>query len=210
MKDNDWNIETNRLHTYKKSKWSIESFVDTPDQKFGVFIYNIEEWRMGTYAGQLAIYLDKKSDVPIIAPERIEVWYTEKGFFDYAPLSACLIFKMLAFRESENTRELPLLLIKPIEGVFAFIDWGASSIQCHVVEEEKNVVVVKKSSGKFRIKESAKFRPNEKINLEDLQWTDLSRIEDAYNLYHGIKQNSQRSVRTGGILFRWWRWIVGG
>jgi len=189
----DWNIEPPLLESYKKSGWTDDAFFKTLDGKYGVYIYNIDEWRMMSYAGLVAIFNDKTNARPILNSAATWIWFDNDNTFDYAPLSDCFIFRKPAFLEQVNIGNFPFILIKPTEKVFSFIEWDYSSIYYGFSEITENTIKVREVHSIDLENLNRPKRTDELFNLTKLDWYELQRFDTALEFY---RRQERRSVHN--------------
>ena len=180
----DWKIDTYDLAAYKKSSWTEDYFSETADKQYGVYIYNIDEWRMMSYAGLVAIFADKDMSTPVINSPETWLWFDNEKTFDYAPLSDCLIFRKPAYKENARRPDFPFILIKPEAKLFAFIEWDATSIYYGFNEMEKNKLIVKEVHPKDLDNLNIPKRTNEVVDLNSIAWFDIKNFDKALDIYH--------------------------
>ncbi|MBK9256643.1 MAG: hypothetical protein IPM42_14240 [Saprospiraceae bacterium] len=180
----DWKIDTSFLADHKKSRWTDDYFSETVDKKYGVYIYNIDEWRMMSYAGLIAIYSDKENSKPIINSSDTWIWFNNEKTFDYAPLTDCFIFRKPAYKENSNRPNFPFILIKPKEKIFGFIEWDATSIYYGFNEIEKDKLTIKEVHSKDLEYRNRSKRTNEIIDLKTIVWFDIKYFDKAFKFYH--------------------------
>ncbi len=180
----DWKIDTSFLADHKKNGWIDDYFSETVDKKYGVYIYNIDEWRMMSYAGLIAIYCDKEDSRPIINSSDTWIWFNNEKTFDYAPLTDCFIFRKPEYKENSKRPNFPFLLIKPTENIFGFIEWDATSIYYGFNEIEKDKLTIKEVHPKDLENLNRPKRTNEIIDLKSIVWFDIKYFDKAFKFYH--------------------------
>jgi hypothetical protein len=197
----DWKIDTSILNPYQQSSWANDYFSETIGEKYGVYIYNIDEWRMMSYAGLIAIYTSKACSELLINSGVIWVWYDSEKTFDYAPLSDCLIFRMPAFKDGSKRADFPFLLIKPREKIFAFIEWDSTSIYYGFDEIQKEKLIVKEVHPEDLFNANIIKRTGEMIDITNLVWFDIKNFDGALGIYHGEAEKLRGEI----ILSKnWW------
>ncbi|MBK0379068.1 hypothetical protein [Mucilaginibacter segetis] len=182
---NKWEIDISTLKCYKKPSWTKDYFSETIDERYGVYIYNINEWRMMCYAGLIAIYAEKDNPKPLANSAVTWVWYDTEKTYDYAPLSGCLIFRKPAYKENSSKPDFPFILFKPTEQLFGFLEWNFTSIYYGFREIEKGKLVVKEIHPKDLDNLSGPKRTNEIIDINAIAWFDIKDIDNALAIYHG-------------------------
>ena len=205
----NWKIDTSLLTAYKKSGWTDDSFSETGDGKYGVYIYNIDEWRMMSYAGLIAIYADKNNTKPLVNSADTWIWYDNEKTFDYAHLSDCFIFRKPAYNENSTRPDFPFILIKPTEKVFGFIEWDATSIYYGFTELQNGKLTVKEVHPKDLENLNRPKRTNEIIDLNDIEWYHIKDFDKALEIYHRktIKPVHNSTLPKAGRT--WWQKLFG-
>jgi hypothetical protein len=102
-----WRIRTDLLKDYKPPKWAEDYFKDTFDGKYGVYIYNIDEWRMLSYAGLIAVFSTKLESKLLLNSSKTWIWFDDDNTFDYLPMSDCLVFRKPAYKEHSSKPGFP-------------------------------------------------------------------------------------------------------
>jgi len=167
----DWNIDKSKLLDYENSEWNFDKFYETTDKKYGIFFYNIEEFRMLAYGSKFAIFNNSKSNVPLLNLKKLWIWFDEQKPFFYAEKSNCIIF-----RKPKSNTSYPFLLIKPELQIFASIEWDYTSIYYGLEEiDENNLILTEVYPEVLKI---SKSKPKNKFfNLDSLKWKNLNSIE---------------------------------
>lgn len=184
-------IATETLKGYKEPQWYAKDyFIETPDKKYALYFYNIEEVSMMLYFSSLAIFAGNKLDNPLLGSGKVRVWYSKEKMVTYAQKSGCLIFRMPMMNIKLNPLkpEFPYLLIKPETGQYSFIDWDVTSIYYSLQEVSENIVGVKEASPKELDQRNLKQpdfvrRTGEIVNLNELSWYDFAKFDDAWEIY---------------------------
>lgn len=205
----DWKIDISFLPAYKKSGWTDDYFSETLDGKYGIYIYNIDEWRMMSYAGLIAVFADKDISKPLISSADTWVWYDNEKTFDYAPLSNCLIFRKPAYKENSNRPDFPFILIKPTEKIFGFIDWDATSIYYGFNEVEKDKLTVKEVHPRDLENLNRPKRTNEMIDLNTIAWFDIKNFDKALDIYHVEAKKPLHNSTLPKAGRTWWQKLFG-
>ena len=205
----DWKIDTSVLTAYKKSGWTDDYFSETFDGKYGIYIYNIDEWRMGSYAGLIAIYADKKNSKPLINSSVTWVWYDNEKTFDYAPLSDCFIFRKPAYKENSNRPDFPFILIKVSEKTFGFIEWDTTSIYYGFNETDKYKLTIKEVHSKELENLNRPKRTNEIIELKTIDWFEIKYFNKALDIYHRETKKPMHNSTLPKAGRSWWQKLFG-
>ncbi|RKR84764.1 hypothetical protein BDD43_5016 [Mucilaginibacter gracilis] len=180
-----WNISTNAIQNYTKGDWDDDCFFETIDAKYGIYIYAISEWRMGAYAAQIAIYSNKVNVIPAVNSSTVWVYFSMATTFSYLPLSDCLIFKMLAFKDNPTQKTIPYLLIKPLENSFAFIPYDFNSIYHGFNEVKKDTISLNKSNTS-QSDGIPNLHVNEVFDIAGIEWFNLENFDNALSIYHRL------------------------
>jgi hypothetical protein len=183
---NIWNIDTSLLIDYKNNGWVDDYFIETKDGKYGIHIYNIEEWRMSSYAGIFALFKDRQDSKPLLNSPNNWVWFNNDKTIIYAPLSDCLIFRMPAYQKKSKRPDFPFIIIKPKEQKFGFIEWDATSIYYTFKEQEKNILIIQELYP-AELKLLKKSKPDKDFfDLKDINWFDIKLLKNAIGIYHSM------------------------
>jgi hypothetical protein len=177
-------IATEILKGYKKPPYDDDYFIETPDKKYAVYFYNVEEPKMMQTFAKVAIFAGGKFDSPVANSDKIWIWYSTK--FSYAQKSACLIFIAPEMKKTVSQFRFhpPYLLIKPGTRQFSFIEWDFTSIYYSLDEVSENVLVVKEEKPKdFFDRYNYAIRTGEMIDLNALTWYDFTQLDDAQEIY---------------------------
>ena len=178
-------IATEILKGYKKPPYDDDYFIETPDKKYALYFYNVEEVTMMNYFANLAIFAENKFDSPLLSSGKVRFGYSRDRTFTYAQKSGCLIFRAPVMNKKFNPvkPEYPYLLIKPETSQFSFIDWDVTSIYYSLEEVSENVVIVKEKSPQQLDRLNYVRRTAEMIDLIALSWYDLTQFDDAVEIY---------------------------
>ncbi|WP_199119871.1 hypothetical protein [Pedobacter sp. ASV28] len=205
----DWEIDTSFLADHKKSGWTDDYFSETADGKYGVYIHSIDEWRMMSYAGLIAIYSDKENSKPLINSSDTWVWFDNEKTFDYAPLTDCFIFRKPAYNKNSNRPDFPFILIKPTEKTFGFIEWDATSIYYGFNEVDKDKLIIKEVHPKDLENLKRTKRTNEIIDLATIDWFSIKHFDKALNIYHREMKNPVHNSTLQKAGRTWWKKLFG-
>ena len=183
MNNKGWNIDTSVIENYVESWYNMDIVFETADKLFALFFYDVKEVKMGSYMASVAIYNNHKSSTPIFSSGKSGIWYEGITTFSYLPQSKCFIFKKPAYIQDSKKGEMPFLLVKPINGQFAFIEWDYTSAYFGFIESSFDVVEVIETHPN-EIRTMNIIRPMNKIfQLEDLTWHDISKINCCLDIY---------------------------
>jgi len=204
----DWKIDTSILNAYQQSSWTNDYFSETTEGRYGVYMYNIDEWRMMSYAGLIAVYTNKDHSESLVNSGITRIWFDSGKTFDYAPLSDCLIFRMPAYKDGSTKPDFPFLLIKPREKVFAFIEWDSASIYYGLNEIQTEKLIVKEVHPKDLSSVGIIKRTGEIIDITNLVWFDIKNFDQALNIYHGEIDKSPNEILLKKIKRNWWQRLL--
>ncbi len=181
----EWNIDPSKLTDYKKEGWTEDYFISTPNNDFGILVYNIDEWRMLSYAGLLGIYSNPTNPKLELNSGKTWIWFDNDKTFSFLDTSNCIACRKPAYNQNSKKDDFPFILINLLDKKFGFIEFNATSIYYGLKEIEK---------GKIKIieihpKDLERFKPTEKrtdeiIDLATIQWFDLNDFDRALEKYH--------------------------
>ncbi len=185
-----WNIDTNKLTDYKKGGWTEDYFVTTAKKDLGILVYNIDEWRMLSYAGLLGVFSNSENPKLELNSGKTWVWFDNEKTFSFLENSNCIACRKPAYNPNSNKGDFPFLLINLKEKKFGFIEFDATSIYYGLEEialgEVKIIEVHPKDLENIN---SVNKRTNETINLSTVQWFDLSEFDMALEKYNSLPDN---------------------
>lgn len=184
-KSSEWKIDPSELTDYKKEGWTEDYFISTPNNDFGILVYNIDEWRMLSYAGLLGIYSSPKNPKLELNSGKTWIWFDNDRTFSFLETSNCIACRKPAYNQNSKKDDFPFILINLRDKKFGFIEFNATSIYYGLEEIEQ---------GKIKIievhpKDLERFKPTEKrtdeiIDLKTIQWFDLNDFDRALDKYH--------------------------
>jgi hypothetical protein len=172
----NWKITTDLLPEYSKNSWNEDVFFEVSNERYGVYLYNIDEYRMMSYSCILSIFGNKKNILPILNSAKTEIWFSGINTFYFAELSKCLIFRKMELDINMQSK-FPFLVIKLEERLYALIDWDFTSIYFGTKEITVDIIQyygINKNEIKRLKLES---RENEIFNLKSLNWFDLDELD---------------------------------
>ncbi len=179
----NWKIDIGKLENYQKNGWNDDKFFETENQKYAIYIYNINEWKMCSYNAEFAIYSDRNNNEPLINFKYNTIDFNFKTCFEYAELSDCIILKKQFYQKEINKLSYPFLLIKPSEKKFAFIEWDFTSVYFKLVEVEKNILQLKFEFQNEVERLKLENRENEIFEIENLEWFEIDNLLNSSELY---------------------------
>ena len=182
-----WNIDTKKLTAYKKEGWTEDYFVTTTKKDFGILVYNIDEWRMLSYAGLLGVFSNAENPKLELNSGKTWVWFDNEKTFSFLDNSNCIACRKPAYNPNSNKGDFPFLLINLKDKKFGFIEFDGTSIYYGLEEIEQGKVKIIEVHPKDLegIKTSNK-RTNEIINLSTVQWFDLNEYDKALEKYNSL------------------------
>lgn len=178
-----WKIHKHLLKDYQKPDYSKDYFVSTPDNKYGILVYNIDEWRMLSYAGFVAIYSTPESPILQLNSKESWIWFDNENTFYYFQQSNCFAFRKPAYKPKHPKSGDPFLIINFEKRAFGFIRFDATSIYYGLEEIEASKVKLFVAHPKELASLKGKKRTNEVINLDHLEWFDLKYFDHALEAY---------------------------
>lgn len=178
-------------HIYTASGYFISSLpspIDlsvTPDGKYVVIIFDIDEVTMMAYYGSIAIYRNDKEPQLIVKDQRAAsaYFFLDDKTYDYMPKSDCLIFKRSEYRANAVELSCPFFLIKPAENKFSWLEWGGHSIYYGFDEIEKDKIKLKDVSIRELERLNILGKRDDTFDLNKLKWLDLNQIENFHEIY---------------------------
>jgi hypothetical protein len=175
-------IEIEKLNGYKKtSPYSDDYMVKTPDDKYELCFYNVEEHSMGSYYGHFAIFFN---EVPVVNSGNVWICYLYDNTFMYTPKSDCLIFRMSAYQEDgQISPAFPYLLIKPQNKIFAFLEWNFTSFYYSFDEVDGDLIKIKEIYPEELDRIHHPRKTGEIIDLNTLTWNSLTNFDKALVIY---------------------------
>lgn len=109
MNESIWNIDTSKLANYKKEGWREDYFASTPKNDFGILVYNIDEWRILSYAELLGIYSTPENPKLELNSGKICIWYDNEKTFSFLEKSNCIaVENLLTTRIGIKGKRTPL------------------------------------------------------------------------------------------------------
>ncbi|RKS42482.1 hypothetical protein BC962_3296 [Gillisia mitskevichiae] len=175
-----WNINKKKLIDYKPEGWIEDYFTSSPNNEYGIIVYNIKEWSMGAEYGVFGIYSNSENPKLELNSSRIWIYFQSLKTFDFLEKSDCIVCRKPA---NNSKGGFPFLLINLKNKKFAFFDFDATSIYYGLEETEKNKVkLIEIHPEEIKIL-NRKKRTNEIIDLEKLKWIDLVDFDRALEKY---------------------------
>jgi hypothetical protein len=168
-----WNIKKEKLVDYKAESWTEDYFIASPNNEFGIFVYNIEEWRMLAYGGIIGIYSNPENPNIELNSSRTWIWFQDDKTFDFLEKSDCIACRKPAYNSNNTKGDFPFLLINIKQRKFGFIEFDGTSIYYGLEEIEKNKAKIIEVYSKDLDNLNIEKRTNEIINLDKLKWFDL-------------------------------------
>lgn len=173
-----WNVQLETLQRSELMQSSFSAFFETNDHKYGIYFYDIGEFRMGAEVGHIALYNYKNSETPFFNPSTSVFWFeNQHSPFAYSPVSNTIILRLLSFNTKLNQTEFPFILIKPEQKIATIIPWDFSSIYYNIVERGKDSLVLKETRPDLIKRFAKENRNNEIFDLRKMMWFPLSNFE---------------------------------
>ncbi len=167
-----WNIDYSILPTPERKKarysYSIDKFYFSEEFDIACLMYTITEYRMGAYAGLVALY--KNKDSPKLVYNSFKNWYIYRGDRSALFVNNKIILRLL------NKTEGPFIVFDLHKDKFATVPFDYTSIYYdieHLNGEYK--IRLKDIESRKRIQ---KCRDGETIKLSELGWNSLEIINE--------------------------------
>ncbi|RYH72141.1 hypothetical protein EVU94_13820 [Flavobacteriaceae bacterium 144Ye] len=179
-----WNINKEKLIDYKAEGWTEDYFVSSPNNEYGIIVYNIEEWRMEAYAGLIGIYSNSENPKLELNSSRTWIYFQNDKTFDFLEKSECIVCRKPAHNPNNPKGGFPFIIINLKKKKFAFFDFDPTSIYYGLKETEKNkakLIEVHPRDLEYLNREK---RTNEIVDLEKLKWLDLIDFDRALEKYY--------------------------
>lgn len=182
-----WNIDTNNLTDYKKEGWTEDYFVTTEKKDFGILVYNIDEWRMLSYAGILAVFSNSENPKIELNSGKTWVWFDNEKTFSFLDSSNCIACRKPAYDPNSNKGDFPFLLINLKDKKFGFIEFDSTSIYYGLEEiAQGEIKIIEVHPKDLENIKSSNKRTNEIINLSTVKWFDLNEFDKALEKYNSL------------------------
>ncbi|WP_010135425.1 hypothetical protein [Ochrovirga pacifica] len=180
----DWNIDKGQLTDYKIDGWIEDYFITSPNNEYGIVVYNIEEWRMGAESGLIGIYSNSKNPKLVLNSSRTWIWFAYGKTFDFLNESECIVFKKPAYKPNGSKGGFPFVFLNLKKRRFAFYDFDNTSIYYGVKELEKDIAQLFEIHPKELELLNREKRTNEIIDLTELKWFDMTDFDRALEKYY--------------------------
>lgn len=168
---NKWTIDKSLLSYYLQPSWNNDYIIETNNQKYALFFYNINEVSMGAYFASFAIYNKTNSGKPYFESNDLVAWFEFEKSTYYAKDSDCLIFKIPNYTNQDSSNSLQILLIKPSKNKYTLLKLNQNIVLSSFKEHSKDQI--------FVLNEEKPDNKIEKlINLSTQNWLDLSTINN--------------------------------
>ena len=177
-----WNIDKRKLSNYKKEGWAEDYFVVTAKTNIGILVYNIEEFRMLSYAGFLAIYSNPENPKLELNSGKTWIWFDNEKTFSFLENSNCIAFRKPAYNPNSNKGDFPFLLINIKDKKFGFIEFDGASIYYGLEDFEYQKVKIIEIHPKD-LESIQEKRTNEVIDLSKIKWFDIDAFDKALDKY---------------------------
>jgi|GEM_PF-1315206 len=180
-----WRISPQELPGCKAEDWNPDFFIEVTDGQYGVYVYNLDELRMGDYYGKMAVFQQPASSpVPVVCSDITWIKFSGIDSALYLSLPDCLILRIPAYVKDATKPDMPFLVIKPKAKTFAFIEWNDSSIYYTFEGLDRCKIQVRELHPKELTRYKVPHRTNEVIDLGKLNWHSLALFDAALFLYH--------------------------
>ncbi|CAM4405677.1 hypothetical protein [Zobellia nedashkovskayae] len=179
-----WNIDKEKLIDYKSESWTEDYFVSTPNNEYGIVVYNIEEWRMGAYAGLIGIYSNSENPKRVLNSSRTSIYFQNDQTFDFLEKSDCIVCRKPAHNSNNLKGDFPFILINLKKNQFAFYEFDSMSVYYGLKETEKNKAKLIEVHPRELEVLNKERRTNEIVDLDKLKWLDLINFDRALEKYY--------------------------
>lgn len=180
----NWNIDKTKLIDYKSESWSDDYFISSPKNKYGIVVYNINEWRMGAYSGIIGIFSNSENPKVELNSSRTSIYFQSEKTFDFLEKSDCIVCRKPANNSNNLKGGFPFMIINMKNRKFAFYDFDFTSIYYGFQETEKNKAKLIEVHPKELERLKKEKRTNEIIDLEKLKWLELIDFNRALEKYY--------------------------
>lgn len=172
-------IDINYLENYQSPTWNKDDLYFSDDKNFATYFYNINEYRMLSYASEFAIF-EKNNSKPIFNFKKNPVWYSLKNPVQYFNKSKCFVLKKMM------GNHIPFLFIKPFEKKFAVLKFDWSSIYFNLKEINTNVFKIKAQDIEEVKRLNLDFLENGFVDLSKLIWYDFNEFKNFESIYKNL------------------------
>lgn len=168
---NKWTIDKSLLSNYLQPSWNNDYIIETNNQKYALFFYNINEISMGAYFASFAIYNKTNSGKPFFESKNLAAWFEFEKSAYYAKESDCLIFKIPNYTNKDSSNSMQILLIKPSQNKYSLLKLNQNIVLSKFKEHNKDQIFVLNE-------EKPDNKIDKLINLSTQNWLDLSTINN--------------------------------
>ena len=133
-----WNIDKEKLVDYKAERWTEDYFISSPNNDYGIIVYNIKEWSMLSYAGIIGIYSNYENPKKELNSSQTWIWFDDDKTFYFLEKSDCIACRKPAYNPNTSKGDFPFIIINLKKQKFAFIEFDGTSIYYGLEETEKN------------------------------------------------------------------------
>ncbi len=188
MLDNDLNIDKSKLVGYNTPKWyNDDGVLQILNGEYTIVSYNIDEYRMGSYACNLGVFSNSTGEL-ILSTDEIWVNYKFDDTFNILENFNCLAFTILAAVKDSKKSAFPLIILDLKKRSFCIIE---DYCYRHCVVEkftqgQKRVIIFKVQQFTSDEIECDISNKDVVINLDEQEWYGFSKFKNAIDLY--IKQ----------------------
>ncbi|APZ47427.1 hypothetical protein BW723_14535 [Polaribacter reichenbachii] len=180
----NWNIDKTKLIDYKSESWSNDYFISSPNNKYGIVVYNINESRMGAYAGLIGIYSNFKNPKIELNSSQTWIYFQDEKTFSFLEKSECIVCRKPASNSKNLKDGFPFIIINMKNRQFAFLDFNYTSIYYGIEETELFKAKLIEIHPKDIEYLNDKKRTNEIIDLENLKWLEFIDFNRALEKYY--------------------------
>lgn len=171
----NWNIDKEQLFDYKTGGWIEDYFITSPNNEYGIVVYNINEWRMGAECGLIGIYSNPKKPTLELNLNWIWIWFVYEKTFYFLEKSNCIVCQTIAKNIMTSEIEFPFVFINLKREKIAFFYFSDyTSIYYGLEEVEKNKAKLIEVNPKELEYSKKEKRTNEIVDLDELKWFKLT------------------------------------
>ncbi len=180
-----WNIDKEKLIDYRAEGWTKDFFASSPNNEYGVVVYNIQEWRMGAECGLIGIYSNSKNPIIELNSKRTWIWFDYEKTFYFLKESNCVLCRIIIQNKMTFEIEFPFVFInlkKKKFALFGFSDYTSIYYGLEEVEENK-AKLVEVNSEELEYSKREKHT-NKIVDLSKLKWNKLTDFDRASEKYY--------------------------
>ena len=186
-----WNINFRQLVTPKRGVHPYHYFRDelyeSPDKKFACLFYTINEYRMGSEAGLIGIFVNKNKPTLLANPKN--QWFDYQGDRSLIFSDNFLFLRKLADNQNEKLSGTPFVVFDLINRTFCFIDFDATSIYYSLVKVEKSTYKLNLDTPEEIKHITLPNRHGQTYDLTTFKYYAFGELDKIMELYFDEKEN---------------------